>query len=150
MVNSPEAVLALIRGIDVEHNVAFQPRDGLTFCNAYTNVVTSALGCPVPNRLANDQHDWLLSEPGQLAGWGRIDSATASLRSSLGYPVVAAWRNPGGHGHIAPVVPAPAADPARLYVSAAGAENFVRCPLERSFGVHTPDLFTNRMGDTNV
>ncbi len=146
---SPDAVLALIRGIDVPNNFAFLPHRRalvnelgtwdatpvLTFCNVYVNVCTSALGCPIAPTKANSQLAWLLSSPGKLAGWMYVDSETARQRATTGYPTLAAIANPTGHGHIALVVPPPSGD-GRMFVSSAGTENFVRAPLERSFGSH--------------
>jgi hypothetical protein len=143
MIRTPDAILGLISGIDVVHNFAFGLRDGVTLCNCYVTVCTAALGCPVAPVLANKQHDWLLSPEGQLAGWMHVDSETARQRAALGYPTLATWANPDGHGHVALVVPPPAGD-ARLFVSAAGAENFVRAPIERSFGLgKNIDFFTH-------
>lgn len=133
MTRDPAVVLNLIGGIDVVDNFAFIARDGVTVCNCYVTVCTAALGCAIPPMLANKQHAWLLSPEGQLAGWMHVDSETARQRAALGYPTVASWSNPDGHGHIALCVPPPPGD-ARLFVSAAGAENFVRAPIERSFG----------------
>jgi|SRR6185436_5124689 len=130
----PNIVLNLIAGIDVVDNFAFIARDGVTVCNCYVTVCTAALGCPIPPMLANKQHAWMLSNEGMLAGWMHVDSETARQRAALGYPTVASWLNPEGHGHIAMCVPPPSGD-ARMHVSAAGHQNFVRAPIEKSFGL---------------
>jgi hypothetical protein len=155
MSRSPDTVLGLISGIDVANNFAFLPHrralsDGdatppLTLCNCYVTCCTAALGCAVPPMKANEQHAWLKSPEGQRMGWMPVDSETARQRAQLGYPTVAAWLNPsGGHGHIALVVPADPIGPVGVYVSAAGASNFVRALLYRSFGSHNaPDFFTH-------
>jgi len=143
MTRSPDAVLGLISGIDVVNNFAFLMRDGVTVCNCYATVCTAALGCAIPPMLANGQHAWLLSNEGQLAGWMHVDSETARQRAALGYPTVASWANPEGHGHIALCVPPPSGD-ARLFVSAAGHQNFVRASIDRSFGLNKSiDFFTH-------
>jgi hypothetical protein len=157
MERSPDAVLALISGLDVVNNFAFAPHrraeaNGLgtwdatpivTLCNCYVTCCTAALGCAIAPMLANRQHDWLLSPEGQLAGWMHVDSETARQRAQSGYPTVASLANPGGHGHIALVVPADPVGPPGLYVSSAGGQNYVRCLLARSFGDSTPDYFTH-------
>lgn len=143
MTRSPDAVLGLVSGIDVVNNFAFLARDGVTVCNCYVTVCTAALGCAVPPMLANKQHEWLLSNEGMLAGHMHVDSETARQRAALGYPTIASWSNPQGHGHIAMCVPPPFGD-ARLFVSAAGEHNFVRAPIERSFGLgKSIDFFTH-------
>jgi hypothetical protein len=144
MTRTPDAALGLISGIDVVNNFAFLARDGVTVCNCYVTCCTAALGCAVPPMLANKQHEWLMSSEGQLAGWLHVDSETARQRATLGYPTVVSWLNPEGHGHIALCVPPPTGD-ARLFVSAAGLQNFVRAPIERSFGIgKTLSFFTHQ------
>lgn len=184
----PDAVLALITGINVMGNAAFLPGilavpaggepsncsfEGqwvklihYTRCNSYVTCCTAALGCAVPPMLANEQHAWLKSNEGQLAGWMHVDSETARKRAELGCPTVAVislFRCPKchavyqsdapcpedaakpveTHGHIVLVVPADPTGPAGTYVSAAGAQNFVRALLQRSFGNYVPDYFTH-------
>lgn len=152
---SPDTVLALITGIDVVNNFAFLPhrrvlddsRDTitprLTLCNAYVTACTAGLGCAIPPMLANKQHAWLKSNEGMLAGWMPVDPETARQRAQLGYPTVAAVMNLSGHGHIALVVPQAATEPPGLYVSSAGATNFIRTPMARSFGALKPSFFTH-------
>lgn len=142
---SPDALLALVGDMAVTANYAFAPRDGLTFCNCYVAVLTAALRCPIPPLLANLQNAWLKSDEGRMAGWMPVDSETARARATLGYPTVASWANPRHDkpGHIALVVPAPQGA-TNIHVSAAGAENFVRAALGRSFGVNKPEFFTHQ------
>lgn len=145
MQRSPDALLALVSDMAVTANYAFMPRDGFTFCNCYVAVLTAALRAPIPPRLANLQHAWLSSDEGRMAGWMPVDSETARARAALGYPTVASWRNPKDSmpGHIALLVPAPQGATG-VYVTAAGAENFVRAPIGRSFGLNRPDYFTHQ------
>lgn len=145
MKRSADLLLSLIQDMAVTANYAFAPRDGKTFCNAYVAVLTAALRTPIPPRLANLQHAWLSSDEGRMAGWMPVDSETARARAALGYPTVASWRNPKDSlpGHIALLVPAPQGATG-VYVTAAGAENFVRAPLGRSFGLNRPDYFTHQ------
>lgn len=153
MNRSADAVLALITGLDVVNNFAFLPHrrvlaDGsltptLTLCNTYLTCCTAGLGCAIPPMLANKQHVWLLSNEGKLAGWMHVDSETARQRAQLGYPTVAVAANLFGHGHVALVVPPDPVGPVGIYVSAAGAQNFVRVLWHRSFGAMKPDYFTH-------
>lgn len=145
MPRSPDFLLGLVSDMAVTHNFAFAPRDGATYCNCYVAVLTAALRCPVPPRLANLQHSWLKSPEALLAGWMPVDPETARQRAAMGYPTVAAWRNPRDDkpGHIALLVPAPQGATG-LYVTAAGSENFIRAPIGRSFGNNKPDLFTHQ------
>jgi hypothetical protein len=148
----PSKVLELISGLDVVNNFCFlphrrfiddKPTPLLTLCNCYLTVCTAALGCPVPPMLANKQAAWLASNEGKLAGWMGCDAVTAHAKANLGYPVVAVAVSPTGHGHVALVVPSDPSDAEHLYVSAAGARNFVRTRIERSFGDLRPSFFTH-------
>lgn len=147
---TPDSILAFISAVDVGRCAAFLPTtldvDGqpmpVTRCNSYAVVYCAAFNAPLPNAPANDQNDWLHSNEAKMGGWAPCDALTAALRASLGYVVLASWKNPAGHGHIAAVVPAPVADPSGTYVSAAGAQNFVRARIEKSFGAIKPEFFT--------
>lgn len=153
LTRSPDAVLAVILGIDVEHQFCFKPHTVLlpngvemptTQCNGYTCVVMAALGSPLPaGKLANDLLTWLSTSPGQVQGWTECEREIATRRANLGYPTVAVAYEEG-HGHIAPCVPSPSDDPVRLYVSAAGAYNMLRGPMEASFGALKPRYFTHQ------
>lgn len=145
MPRGPEFLLALITDMAVTANYAFTPRDGLTFCNCYISVLTAALRCAIPPRLANLQNAWLKSNEGLLAGWMPVDVETARHRAALGYPTVASWSNPkhDAPGHIALVVPSPPGV-ASMYISQAGTENFLRAPIGRGFGSIQPDFFTHQ------
>lgn len=157
MIRSPDFILALIMGVDVVNNFAFQPhrravannKGGfdatpvLTFCNCLVSVYTAALGCPIPPMLAKKQHAWLASNEGKMAGWMQVDAVTAALRAETGYPTVAVATG-AQHDHIALVVPADRVGPPGVYVSAAGAQNFVRAKLERSFGFLKPEFYSHQ------
>ena len=145
MPRSADLLLSLVSDMAVTANFAFHPRDGQTFCNCYVAVLTAALRAPIPPRLANLQNAWLKSDEGRMSGWMPVDSETARQRATLGYPTVASWRNPKDSlpGHIALLVPAPQGATG-IYVTAAGAENFVRAPVGRSFGVNVPEWFTHQ------
>jgi hypothetical protein len=105
------------------------------------------MGAPVPLALANDQHDWLAANWEQLKddeNGAAIEKAR--LLAESGELVVASWKNPtGSHGHIAVCVPAADADEGKLCVSAAGGQNWMQAPIEKSFGLSIhPDFFTPR------
>lgn len=114
-------------------NVPYELTALLTLCNCYVSVFTAALLCPIPPMKANDQLKWLGSNEGKMAGWTQVDAKTAVARAGLGYPtVVVAEDKP--KGHIGMVMPSPVTDPNMMYVSAAGASNFVYDKAVKSFG----------------
>lgn len=158
MLRSPELLFELATALDVQNNFAFlphrrllpvqpgtrpaqvinldgfdyEPTNTLTLCNAYTSVFTAALGCAIPPTKANQQKAWLRLE-GQAAGWFECNRTAALQRASAGYPVVmVAYDQP--HGHIGVVMPSPLADPATVYVSAAGRTNVKYGKALASFG----------------
>lgn len=149
-------LLELVTNMAVDENYAFiakvvlQP-DGTslhaTFCNAYASVLTAALGCPIPPKLANKQHAWLKAD-GAKQGWVPVDKGAAAHFAAHGQPAVAVWTNiTGGPGHIALLVPAPDGSE-DVWVSSAGRHNYVAAPLEKSFGVSIePEFFAYQPGE---
>lgn len=122
--------------LDVEHNAAFVPFGGRTWCNAYTSVFCGARGVRLPPVVADEQFTYLASS----LDWQRVPKAEAVTRANAHELVVAAVQALP-HGHIAPCVESPSEGPSGLYVSAAGAHNFIRAKLERSFGFLQPVFF---------
>ena len=134
---------------DVEHAWRYRPREGLTFCNIFVWDCTCALGCEIPHwaddegapcavgdgteMTANRMHEWLAAESG---GWKPCTVRDGAARAALGFPVVAAWRNPAGVGHVAMVLPGG-------LVASAGRLNAWLKPLPHSFGAVKPDYFTH-------
>jgi hypothetical protein len=122
--------------LDVEHNFAFCPRDGMTFCNDYAAVFCAARGVRLPPLKANEQKAYLAGSP----AWVVIGREEAVTRANAQETVLAVVELQP-HGHITPLVESPAEDPTGAYVSAAGARNDVRCRLEKQFGALKPTFF---------
>ena len=122
--------------LDVEHNFAFAPREGASFCNCYASVFCAARGATLPPLKANEQMGWLAASQ----DWVSVGPAEAVTRVNA-LELVLAIAQALPHGHIAPLVESPDEDPMSAYVSAAGAHNYVRCKLERSFGPLKPTFF---------
>ncbi len=111
----------------------------VTRCNGYAVAFMCALGVKLPAEMRADQlHDWLSSDAGRAAGWEELDKEAARQRAELGFPVLAVWHSADGemHGHIAVMVPAPAAMTGFAFVSAAGAPSatFRVGRIEATFG----------------
>lgn len=122
--------------LDVTHNFAFAPRNGLTWCNCYSSVFAAGRGVRLAPVKANDQHEALAVS----ADWKKIGYDEAVTRANASELVFASIVQPKD-GHITPCVESPENDPTRLYVSAAGARNAIRCRLDQSFGDLSPDFF---------
>lgn len=127
--------------LDPEHNFAFMPRNNSTFCNCWTSVFCAARGIRLPPVSANEQFKWL-SMHGEPDGWRVIGPAEAVTRANT-HQLVIAIATALPHGHVAPLVESPDDDPMSAYVSAAGAHNYTRTRLERSFGPLQPVFFLN-------
>lgn len=113
-----------------------------TFCNAYVRDVLQALTAPVPwGLLANQLVTWLESPEGRGRGWATVSAHAAHGLANEGFPVVAGWRNEGGTGHVAVVMPSH--DQAGLFIAQAGRVNFSLGPLARGFGSAVPLFFAH-------
>lgn len=145
--------LRAAQNIKLHTNASLLARDGLTFCNcAITEMTAQLVEQPVPLLIANEQHDWLDGDAGKEAGWRKLEDdqdgtaiEKARILAEAGAVVVASWKNPtGGHGHIGLCVPAPDNDKGRLYIAAAGLQNYEQAPIERSFGLSIhPDFYVH-------
>lgn len=119
--------------LDAKRN--FLARDGLTFCNVYAAVFLGLRGHVIPLTMsANELYDWFASRAAVALGWRTATREEALRVANAGGDVVCVRQVPGGHGHIGVVVESLSSTPGRLCVSAAGTTNFVRAPIERSFG----------------
>jgi len=104
----------------------YQPTNGATYCATAAEDAAAACGVVLPKVYganchvgkpingdgspfcylqANDLQDWLASIDGSGVGghgWVEAESlADAQAKASLGYPTLATYKNPAGHGHIA-------------------------------------------------
>lgn len=140
MTRTPEAYQQALDSVNVEHEPDLQPGyggAGWTHCNLAVHRATTALGCPIPLLLANQQLSWLALSAPMGWGWREVVLNGADLQSAQGSPVVVAWAHEP-HGHIAMVRRVVAGV---SYVMAAGARNFNNVPLTWSFGPAQPLRF---------
>lgn len=145
---SPYDLRRLLAQFDVERSARYQPTGSATFCNIYVWDATRALGCEIPHWLENPKRelnanavcDWL-EFVGPKAGWQRVAAQEAADRASAGYPVVAAWKNPGiGSGHVAMLLPS---DGGELRIAQAGRKNLFDAPIANGFGRHRPRFYVH-------
>ena len=142
---SKENLRATLESFHVETAEKYRKRDVTgdgepeTFCNTFLHDVTLALGCEVPWLLANAQVAWF-KEIGPAKGWRQVDAHQAEVLINEGYPVVAGWSNPRGHGHVA--IGSPSID-AGLHVAQAGSINFTCRPISRGFGLTPYQLWAH-------
>lgn len=135
---SKEALRLALASFHVETAEKYRKRDVTgdnvpeTFCNIFLRDVLEALSCPIPALLANALVIWFDSELGKASGWRRVDAHQALVLVNEGYPVVAGWSNPRGHGHVAIGSPS---DADGLHVAQAGNINFTCRPVSRGFGL---------------
>lgn len=106
-----------------------------TCCNYFVRDVCRALGCGWPPMRANAIYDYLLKGAQTGNGWYQVSPWIARALAGAGYPVVAAWENPQGPGHVAMVVPSRTElDRDTTFIAQAGAVNFDYARLEQGFG----------------
>ena len=145
---SPEQYRVIVSQFEVEKLKRYQPQAGKTFCNIFVWDVTAAMGCEIPHwyndvgepvpvgrgreMTANDMRDWLKKE-GPTYGWEPCSSVGAVEHASEGRPTVAVWKNAGGTGHCAVVLPG-----GGLHIAQAGATCFFDRSIQAGFGSHTP------------
>ncbi len=97
---------------------------GDTYCNIFMWDVTRAMGAEIPHYVdaqtlearyypdvsgakelnANGIYDWL-SKMGNSYGWKKVTAEEAQAFANSGKPVVTAWKNTSGHGHVQVVCP---------------------------------------------
>lgn len=152
---SPERLLAVIRSADVVNHPRYAPLTELrasgavvvvkTWCKTFVWDVTSAMGVEVPHWVkdgesvnptdapgahetrANDVPAWCDAHP---ETWHACDHEEARQRANAGHPVVAAWFNPAGIGHVAMGIPSEG----RPRIAQAGIQNFESGGVEEGFG----------------
>lgn len=134
---------AVAKQFNVANAARYQPPPGstATWCNIYVWDVTRAMGVEIPHfwsgadngkeMRANDIHRWL--DMG-TNGWRKVTAAAARTFAAQGIPVVLAWPNPGGTGHVAMMLP-------DGLIAQAGRTNFFGGSVGAGFGVHVPDYF---------
>lgn len=136
----------IITALDVEKALRYAPR-GDTYCNIFVWDVSRAAGCEIPHWYdlqtgqyrevghgiemhANRMVDWLKGNWAEMVRDAAFDAAAA------GYLVVCGWRNPGGIGHVAVLLP-------EGTIAQAGASNFVGKPINHGFGKYPVRFFAS-------
>lgn len=144
-IRSADNLLAASRALLVTLAKRYRPTV-YTWCNVFLADVLAILRAPLPHVFdlgdghglrelrANDIVDGLRA--GKFPGWSAVLSRLEpSNRAALGLVTIAVWKNttPGGHGHVALVVPTPAGK-SGIYVTAAGRTCADQCPIGNQFG----------------
>jgi hypothetical protein len=147
---SPSRLVEVLASLDVENSPRYRVRDTTgdgkpdTFCNIFVWDATRALGCELEHwwngkeLSANGLCDWL-ANVGTHYGWTEVSDFGAALAVVKGKPVVAAWRNPKGTGHVAMVLPP--GEGGALRIAQAGKRNLFDVELTKGFGVHVPRFY---------
>lgn len=106
-----------------------------TCCNYFVRDVCRALGVGFNPMRANAIFDYLLKGVATGNGWVQVTEWIARALANAGFPVVAAWENPLGPGHVAIVVPSRTElDRDTTFIAQAGAVNFAYGRLSDGFG----------------
>lgn len=124
--------LDVAAALDFHHN--FVADSHHTFCNVAAAAFLGLRGHVIPLTMsANELFDWFASPAAIGKSWRKATHDEALAVANAGGDGVCV-RKAAGHGHIGVLVESLPNTPGRLCVSAAGRENFVRAPIERSFG----------------
>ncbi len=95
-----------LNALNVATNPRYQPRvvggQKQTYCNVFVHDATTKLVTSIPLQRANEMQGWLKNP---AHGWKQIPPAEAQRQANQGKPVVGAWSNPQGHGHVVMVRP---------------------------------------------
>ncbi len=114
----------VIDQFDVENNVRYSVKNGSTYCNIFLWDVTRAMGAEIPHYIdpdtlearycpdtkgaiqtnANTICNWL-GQKGIEYGWREVSAQEAQSLANQGRPVVTAYKNTGGSGHVQVVCP---------------------------------------------
>ena len=125
-----------------------QQGKGETYCNIFVWDVTRAMGAEIPHWVdgdgspaddgmgreldANGLIAWL-ETGGRAAGWETVAAEQAQSLANRGFPVVAAWENPGGIGHVAVVRPGEHSETDGPAIAQSGSTNFNIGTVEQGF-----------------
>lgn len=132
--------LEVAAALDAHRN--FLSHDGNTYCSLYVAAFMGLRWRRFPMAQANKQIEWLDGLQGKWEGWVSIAEGDAIAMAAAGEDVVAGVvLQP--NGHIGVVLEPLPNTPGRCCVSAAGESNFVRAPIERSFGKYAPTFWVN-------
>ena len=126
---TPQDILDAVAKIDPEHNPDLQPgaNGGADWCNRFLYLVLKELGVYMPiNTLANAEIEFMASS----SDWTQLSQDDALAAALQGQVVVATYYNPGGHGHVALVLPIDGP----MQIAQAGASTFNRGTLAHGFG----------------
>jgi hypothetical protein len=141
---SPATLRAVVEQFEFGTAQRYAPRDidhdgkRDTTCNIAAHDVTRALGCEIPRQRANDMFGWLLA----AQQWTQLRAWVARELANAGFPVVAAWQNSAGPGHIAILVPSrnELDKHDHIFIAQTGATCFNYGRLENGFGSKTPSV----------
>ena len=154
-----KSVLEAVTLTDVARHARYQPEDGQTFCNIFVWDVTRALlgpefeaphwigedGAPCPpfkgrELSANALCVWLRTV-GPACGWHCVREFGAGTAANHGEVALATWENPGGHGHVAVVLP----NPNEIRIAQAGKTCFADGSLAKGFGSKPVSFYVHAM-----
>jgi len=154
LTNGPSARLAatytsVVAQFDVANNPRYTRRNGNTFCNIFVWDVTAAMSAIVPHWVdstgnpvpmgkgkeldANAVCEWV-EQHGAINGWSPCTEQEAVVNANQGCPTIAIWKNVGGIGHVAIVIPSNPLVCTRAMTAQSGARNFFDEPVTHGFG----------------
>ncbi len=123
----------------VTTNPYLQPKNGLTHCNQFVQLVADEMLVPLKKQLANAMYDDMVAGK---EGWiNCLTVVTAQEAADKGQLTIGIWKNLSGeHGHV--VIVRPSLDgQLGVRVAQAGGHNSENCTLNQAFGFLGPVMF---------
>lgn len=128
------ALINVVSQFDVATAKRYRWEPGKTYCNVFARDVMAAMGCPLPELLANDIYDWLAGQ----SEWRKVDADGAKVAADFGHPVLAVKKGEP-HGHVAVLMPS--MGKAGLWIAQAGKDNLAYAGIRRGFGPAMPEFW---------
>jgi hypothetical protein len=145
---NPDLYSAVIDQFAVEKNPRYrrdQQGKGETYCNIFIWDVTRAMGAEIPHWVGQENNSSVLGKGIELDAngvirwlqvqgeWQEVGPERAQDLANQGFPVVAAWLNPGGIGHIAVVRPGVYSSVQGPTIAQSGGTNFNHGTVAQGF-----------------
>lgn len=123
----------------VTSNPFLQPKDGLTHCNQFVQLVADEMQVPLKKQLANAMYDDM--KEGKEGWLPCLTVVSAQEEADKGQLTIGIWKNPSGeHGHVVIVRPSLEGQ-LGVRVAQAGGHNSDSCTLAQAFGFLGPVLY---------
>lgn len=143
---TPGALLVIADHLPQQDRYRKRDVDGLpgdeTFCNFLVREALRMLGVKLKRMRANEMCEYFHSTDALADEWTWVNQWVARALAATGVPVVGAWKNAAGPGHVVLLSPPRAeADRQKMMCFQAGASNFAYGTVQQAFGLDKTPLY---------